>query len=381
MRTLLLMALTLLSTAAWAQAPHIIDAQFAAKLPMAAETGAWTKATALETTLYRQRTVRLRDRDVNKRLDEVLGPRTAQIKALYNKQALAVQITWADASVEQLEHAHYDAFGDAVAIEFPQRFGTGESLPYIGMGDITHPVIVAIKRAHKDGEHARQFVAAGFGSLTRIEGGTEMSMAYDAEAKRWSAVFRRPLKDNNLDLAKGLVPMGLAIWDGGEAERGGNKTVGPWRFIRLGNYPLDEAYLKYVSWGEDGTPIGDAAKGATIANTQCIACHRFAEQKAAPDGIAPGLHNIGGYAVARYIEESVTNPSAVVLRALNPNRHYDASKKDALGAHPNNAAYTWSVKDADGKPMSKMPPFAHLSPEDLGNLVAYLKTLKRGTQP
>lgn len=358
-------------------APHIVEAVFAKTLPLEAETGAWAEAAPLAVTLYRQRTVDLRDKNVNARLNSALGPRAAQIKALYSDTQLAVQITWADDTQSQLDHVNIDTFGDAVAIEFPQRFGAGISLPYIGMGDRAHPVVVTLQRAHEVDQHGRQFVAAGFGTMTPIERNTDLRMAYDAEGKRWHAVFRRPLKDNNLDLAQGLVPMGLAIWEGAEAERGGYKSLAPWRFIRLGKHALDEGYLSYVSWGEDGEPVGDPAKGKAIAQAQCIACHRFDDQKVAPVGIAPGLDNIGGYAVARYLEESIKAPNAIILPAINPNRHYDTSgARDPHGAYPNSAAYTWAVKGLDGKAMSKMPPYAHLPPEDLNNLVAYLKTLK-----
>lgn len=378
LRTLCVLTALLGASDALAEgAPHLIEATFSGKIPLAGETGAWAKAAPLTVTFYRQRTVRLRDKKVNAKLDQELGPRTAQVKALYSKSKLGVQISWTDDTPDQLDKRYFDAFGDAAAIEIPQRFGAGESLPYIGMGDIDHPVVVAIQRAHKDASHNRQFVAAGFGSLTPIPSNTAMQMTYDAEAKRWHAVFVRPLKDHNLDLKTGLVPVGLAIWEGGVHERGGNKALAPWRFIRLGKFKLDEAYLSYVSWGEDGAPIGDAKKGETIAKTQCIACHRFADQKAAPVGIAPGLENIGGYALARYLEESIKEPSKVVLRPLNPNRHYDkAGKRDKHGAYPNAVAYTWSVKTDDGKHMSKMPPFAHLPADDVNNLVAYLKSIK-----
>lgn len=358
-------------------APHIIEAGYAASVPRDADAAPWAEATPSTVTLYRQRTVRLRDKNVNARLDSELGPRTAEVKALYSDTEFGLQITWADASRDQLESTRTDAFGDSVAVQIPQRFGNGISLPYVGMGDIDHPVVVALKRARDGAEHDRQFVAAGFGSLTPIEINTEMKLAYDEAGKRWRAVFVRPLEDHNVDLAQGLVPVGMAIWDGGEAERGGNKSLAPWRFVRLGKHPLDAAYMAYVSWGEDGKPIGDAAKGEAIAKAQCVACHHFADQKAAPPGIAPVLHNIGGYALARYLEESIKAPSAIIMPELNPNRHYDkAGQRDKHGAYPNSTLYTWSIKGADGKYMSKMPPFAHLPAEDLANLVAYLKTIK-----
>jgi len=364
---------------------RVVQARFVEALPNAADklADALAEAPGTEMILYRQRTVRLLDRHVNAALKKV-GPRKVMVKAVYDKATLVLSASWPDATMNQLQHGDSTHFGDAAALEIPQEFGFGRSLPYVGMGDETHPVVVTVVRARKEKPYARQFVAAGFGSLTRIDRNTDMAIVYDAGKGRWTATWKRPLRGHNVDLAQGLVPIALAVWDGGIRERGGNKAVTSWHLVRLGKHPLDDKYLRYVAWGESGEPVGDAARGKTQIAV-CTACHRLGDKPTAPKGMAPGLDNIGGYALAQYIRESIVSPSAVVIRQLNINRHYDPKgKKSARGAYPKNTAFTWysggaKPGDKGGKATprtSKMPPFAHLADEDLNDIVAYLKSLK-----
>ncbi len=356
---------------------RVVKAQFVAALPKApaAQEAAWAKAPETVVTVYRQRTVRLIDRDVNKAL-KTLGPRQASVRALYDATSLSVRVSWADETRNQLEYGASDHFGDAAALELPTQFGKGVALPHVGMGDDRHSVVVTVARARKEKAYARQFVAAGFGSLTRIDVNTTMRIAYDAGKKRWTAQFTRPLRDRNVDLRRGLVPFALALWDGHVRERGGNKAASSWSSIRLAKYPLDKDYLAYLAWGEGGVPVGDAKRGKTLM-TPCTACHRVAGATLAQPGRAPGLDNVGGYGTAQYLRASIVTPNAVVVRQLNINRHYNKKgKRSARHAYPSNDAYRWYT-GGHGKPrLSKMPAFAQLPIADIHDIVAYLKTLK-----
>ncbi|MCO4760332.1 MAG: c-type cytochrome [Myxococcales bacterium] len=337
----------------------------------------WQRAKATAIVAYRQRTAKLYDRNTNRVL-KTAGPRHAWLQAAYNTTHLAISITWEDDTSHAMRADAPSAFGDAAALELPTDFGAGISLPYIGMGDAKHPVIVNIKRAHKDARWERQFVAAGFGSLTLIKLNTKTSMAYNKVTKRWQVTFVRPLTDHNVDLRKGLIPAAFALWDGGAYERGGNKSVTRWQFIRLGKFPLDPAYAKYVSWGESGTPVGDAAKGEKLVSGTCIGCHHVGKHKVAVPGMAPGFGNIGGYGLANYLKESITKPSAVVIRQPNLNRHYNRGGKRSAGhrSYPSSKTYTWYTGSGNAR-KSKMPSFAHLPANQIADIVAYLKTLKR----
>jgi complex iron-sulfur molybdoenzyme family reductase subunit gamma len=91
--------------------------------------------------------------------------------------------------------------------------------------------------------------------------------------------------------------------------------------------------------------------------------------------VAPNLSNIGVIANAVYLKESIVNPNDVVIKNLNINRHYNKSAKpDKFRAYPNNDTYQWYIV-VNGKKQSKMPPYGHLSEQDIKDLVSFLKTL------
>ncbi len=93
------------------------------------------------------------------------------------------------------------------------------------------------------------------------------------------------------------------------------------------------------------------------------------------EGLAPNLSDIGGIANAIYLKESILNPNDVIIRNLNINRHYNKSAKpDKFRAYPNNDMYKWYI-EINGKKQSKMPPYAHLSEQDVKDIIAFLKTL------
>src|SRR5512144_1770192 len=142
------------------------------------------------------------------------------------------------------------------------------------MGDAVEQVAVYLLRAAPDGVVTRQATGAGFGTLARADlGGARMAMRYDPAAKAWRAIFVRPLAAAGLDLRRGLVPFSIALWDGARAERGGNKSLTRWKFLRLAPYPLDPAYVAELSWGYAKGDLGSAAKGKELVQGQCTACH------------------------------------------------------------------------------------------------------------
>jgi len=96
----------------------------------------------------------------------------------------------------------------------------------------------------------------------------------------------------------------------------------------------------------------------------CSACHQYKDVKSAPNYMAPELSNIGGYANASYLLESIVEPSAVVVPGYNTT------------AHPN---FQWYTVEK-GVRTSTMPSFSHLDEKSLKDLVVYLKTLKVGVE-
>jgi mono/diheme cytochrome c family protein len=220
-------------------------------------------------------------------------------------------------------------------------------------------------------------VAAGFGSLTRLPvNATRVAMSWNEATKRWRALFVRPFSADGPALKAGLVPIAIAVWDGARAERGGNKALSGWRFVRNPALPLDAGYAKALAWGYGPGELGDAAKGKALGQALCVACHRLPGKRFAPEGLAPDLSDVGLIAALPYLRDSILDPSATIVPHLQLNRFYQPSgQKDPSGGRPNQDAFAWATKGPDGKLVSKMPSFSTLTPEQVGDLVAWLRSL------
>lgn len=321
-----------------------------------------------------QRTVRLHDRDANAAL-AAAAPKPVKVRAATNLKELALVLEWTDDTETRIVPDETAAFGDSAAIELPLQFGAGTRLPYVGMGDAQQHVALYLQRAASGGGVVgRELVAKGFGSSTRAElGRAKMSMRYDARSRTWRALFVRSLRIDGHDLGKGLVPFAVAIWDGAKNERGGNKSISGWRFLRLTRFPLDAEYVDELAFGYHPGDLGDPARGKPLVESVCAACHHLGDKRMAAPGIAPDLSYAGVVDRASYLRDSIINPSAVLVPHLNPNQHYSkAAEPDANRAYPNNPQYQWHSVGADGKLVSKMPPLGAL---DVASIVAFLKTL------
>jgi complex iron-sulfur molybdoenzyme family reductase subunit gamma len=230
-----------------------------------------------------------------------------------------------------------------------------------------------MQRATSAAPIVNTYLAAGFGSLTRTTGVPQVknAMTYDDAAHVWRAVFVR-----TLDELGPLTPMAFAVWDGGRTERGGYKQLSAWHYVRLPGKTADAAYVKELSFGYNPGDLGDATKGKATAETVCIACHQLPGKRFAPAGFAPDLSDIGAIATASYIRDSVMTPSLVLVPTLQPNNHYAKnSNPDQFRAYGKSDIYEWATKDEKGQVVSKMPQFSNLGPEQVADLVAFLKTL------
>ncbi len=348
-------------------------------LPADAAAPLWDGLPAQAALAAPQRTIRLHDRRANEALAGA-GAHPVTLRAATDGTELAVVVVWPDATEDRVKPDATDAYGDGAALELPLRFGAGRRLPYVGMGDAGEQVVVYLQRAGPGGVVARQAVAAGFGSLTRADvGGARMAMRYDAAGKAWRAVFVRPLVAGTHDLRRGLVPFSVATWDGARGERGGNKTLTRWKFLRVPGYPLDPAYVAEQSWGHAKGDLGSAAKGKETVESMCVACHAIGATRVAPAGLAPDLSPIGVIATPGDLRDSILSASAVIVPSPNPAQHQDRARRDARGAWPPDEAYAWSRVEADGRRVSSMPDFDSMSKEEVADVVAYLVTL--GEEP
>jgi len=336
------------------------------KVPRNIHSNTWATAKSKTVQAHVQQSIRLLDKKANAQLQR--GATDVTVQALHDGQRIGVRLTWTDATEDRGDDETHH-FGDAAAMEVPKTFGRGIRLPYIGMGDAQQKVLVYLMRAFEHGSYGREYIGAGFGSLTRTgTGGQRGDVVYDKKRKTWTALFIRPLNSYGHNMRQGAVPVAFAVWDGSKNERGGNKALTSWKTLILGGYPADAAYLKELSFGYGKGDVGDPAAGKAMVESMCIACHHVGDKKFVPAGMAPDLTGVGNYATYGYLRDSIMNPSQVLVPNPNANRHYQkGGTPDPHGALPNDPTYQWSMG-----PASKMPPFP-LPPEQIAHMLAFLK--------
>lgn len=355
-----------------------------------AVAAAWDGAKCTSVTLYPQRTIGSNDIAVNEAMADAAGIK-ANVKALYNGDKVALMVYWNDTEASH-QGMTSDKYSDGFAVQFAKN-SDATKLPYIGMGSDDRPVIIYLQKTtnstyesngngdikaqradqsmnkfgdelaayHKevadmgDKDYQKAFIAEGFRSTTELR---DAKSSFDANMvygeNKWMGTLVRDIKDANLDLSNGQFPIALAVWDGGKANRDGQKWLSGWVAVELGQ--TDGAVAKAVT----DVPAGDVAAGKQAAAENCAACHIFDDQAMAPANMAPNLSTLGGQATAAYIKESMMDPSAVVVPGYNRN------------AHPN---FKW-YELADGKRVSTMPAYDWLGEEQINNIVAYFKSLK-----
>ncbi|MEJ5173358.1 MAG: ethylbenzene dehydrogenase-related protein [Hydrogenothermaceae bacterium] len=320
--------------------------------------------------VYPQATVILNDKNAKfADIDEL------QVGSVYTGKEIYLVIKWKDDTFSVQPKLTTDRYGDGVSVQFPVSYGKGKTLPYIGMGNEGNPVVVYLRKMVENRDYVKSFVSEAFGSLTEQRDNTfSLQMNYDKDKKEYTAIFKKVVKP--ADIKAGVIPVAFAVWDGDSLNRGGKKNISSWKFLKIEGVNPDKSYISYLSWGYGN--IGDPNRGKELmVQNGCNGCHNYADQSNALPDLAPNLSKIGGYSNPVYLRESIINPSAVVIRNLNINRHYDKSQQpDKNGSYPNNEMYTWYTKDQKGKRVSKMPPYNYLSEQDVNDIVAYLKTLK-----
>jgi len=357
----------------------------------------WTNTKFTPVTLYPQTTIRFNDAKANE-LNQNNTPIIAAIAAIYNKDKIAFMIKWPDVHQDYQKSDSTDAYADAFAVQFARNFSIPKELPYIGMGSVDRPVIIHLQKdsvriyepnGNGDIEHQinpnqtnlfnkdleafekqvinigvadyeRSFISEGFRSMTQIKDGTSHShstIGYSGIG--WLGTVSRSLKDSYLDLDAVAIPVSFAVWNGGKLGRNGLKYLTPWLAIRLkkGESELVKSLTE--------VPTGDPVAGIKSMTTYgCKGCHQVTANDR-ENFMAPALKSIGGYSTADYLRESLVNPSAVVVPGYNRNAH---------------SKYKWYTLRENNKRVSTTPDYSWLDPQELENMVAYLKTLKGGNE-
>jgi len=344
----------------------------------------WQKAKAGTVEAYPQTTIEMNDAKLVSE-NAANKAKKVSVKTVQNGEYVAFLIQWKDGTKNIQEGYASDVYGDGFAVQLPTVL---DKLPYVGMGSEGRAVIVHLQKAtgktyepnnkgdvyHQmayanqnvfagdlkayketlsaqgNGDYQKAFIAEGFRSTTQIRDNSEpslMEMKYDNGV--WSGLLVRALKSEHLDLSKGSFPVAFAFWDGGKKNRDGSKLLTAW--VGVGAQKLTSL---------DELKGGDIQNGEKVMTENCAACHQYKAVKMAPNYMAPELSNIGGYANASYLLESIVDPSAVVVPGYNTT------------AHPN---FPWYTVEK-GVRSSTMPSFSHLDEKSLKDLVAYLKTLK-----
>lgn len=352
----------------------------------------WKGAKFSAITLYPQTTIKMNDKKANE-LNANAKAVKAEVAAVYNKDKIAFLIKWPDGTKSVQQSGKTDTYGDGFAVQFASDYSNPKELPYIGMGSVGRQAVIHLQKEavpifepngkgdvenqvnpnqtnlfEKDlkaynktvatlgnTDYERSYVGEGFRSMTEIKDGSNQSssnMTYTKKA--WAGTLSRPLKDAYVDLNAAAVPVAFAVWDGDKMDRNGLKFLTQWTAVILkkGDSELVNAL--------HGKIEGDAAKGkeSAVANG-CTGCHQM-EKTDAPNLMGPSLTNVGGYATADYLRESLVKPSAVVVPGYNRNAHSN---------------YAW-YNIEDGKRVSTMPDHSWMEKADIDNIVAYLKTLK-----
>jgi putative heme-binding domain-containing protein len=134
---------------------------------------------------------------------------------------------------------------------------------------------------------------------------------------------------------------------------------------------------------------GDPAAGALVYQTSgCASCHRINNQGGF---FGPDLTDVGVKRAARYLRESIVDPSADIPLDYRPVAVIDRTGNLISGIHLNEDEYSIHLRDLGGNlrsfmksevgeirlpRQSLMPAYPSLSSTDLENLVAYLKSLQ-----
>ena len=365
--------------------------------------------------LYPQTTIKGNDAEANKKFDGAKAIK-ADVAVVANQREFSVVVKWADNTNSKQRLKSVKAFGDGVAVQFAQNCSEDAKLPYIGMGSDGRPVTILLQKntegvyapttadisnqqaknnlnlfgddlkkkqeaaaAMMKPQYQKVFVAEGFRSTTEVKDNLNYKMDMKYANGKWTAVFTKPIKDDYSSIGSDTKtqddgisgstsktshavdcdtqPMAIAIWDGAKDGRNGIKWLSSWTPIK---FKESEKAKKAIAMMAEKAK-GNVANGKKLASDNCYACHTMGDNKA-QEGMAPNLNNIGGYANAAYIRESLVSPSAVVVPGQNVNQR------------PSMQYYSVDA----GKRTSNMPAFDFLKPNEIEDLVAYLQTLKAG---
>lgn len=206
-------------------------------LPVEPHSALWGQAPAVEIPLSSQIVA-------PPRASSLAGGKSAvrwvSARSLHNGKDLAILLEWGDLTANSLIQSA-DAFRDAVALQFPVKPSAKPAeVPHFAMGDTEKRVNIWHWKAEWQEQGRRSpvedLVAEGYGTLT-TKPAQHVGGRGVWSGGRWKVVFSRPLRttdDEGAQFAPGnVVPVAIAVWDGGHSEGDGQKSVSTWHALRV----------------------------------------------------------------------------------------------------------------------------------------------------
>lgn len=225
-------ALALLVVAVAAMAPVLVDARPAYEIPVdersdaagldAPESERWEQVPAA--------TVPLSSAGANVPGGDDTTVERARVEVARTNERLFVRVSWQDPTADRNDTGIRE-FGDAVAVQLPVN---ESARPPIAMGSTTNQVNVWYWSASAGTE---ELLAGGPGSTTEFQ---EAAVAANAtrEDGRWNVVFSRPLETDRANATaisgEADVDVAVAVWNGSNMERSGQKATSEWYYLALG---------------------------------------------------------------------------------------------------------------------------------------------------
>jgi DMSO reductase family type II enzyme heme b subunit len=224
-----------------AQVPQITSKYVDGSLSLDPSSSFWANAKKAEVPLAAQRIVYP--------LSEAAQRRLLRVASAYNGTHLAIYIEWEDSSPDTPSPGGLNNFSDMVAVQFPLREG---ELPYVCMGSVDNPVVIALWRAPNStetliagsgygrdvkGREALELLKTPSSPIERLpEEAQVWSSAATYSDGKWKVVLYRPLGGaGGLSSIRpgGSTSVAFARWEGSLAERGGMKSTSSWYTLVL----------------------------------------------------------------------------------------------------------------------------------------------------
>ncbi|MDD3462511.1 MAG: c-type cytochrome [Sulfurospirillaceae bacterium] len=345
---------------------------------------AWLSASFQNITLYSQFFLDESQPNMQEMPAEMLE-RKVFVKSVNDGKNIAFLLRWKDES-ENIGSAENIEKIDGFLVEFASSI---DKLPYVVFGSRGREVVVHYKKAvyepllkpqstivmeqqnsdtffpaekeqmqRKIDSSHRVIKSEGlefFESTKELEESSFMEMKY--AQGYWIGVLVRKIKSDHLQTDEISFPVAFGIWDKNEITDTYSRFLSRWFILKVN----DKNEPKKTLPSPEKAIQGDAARGEKLVFEHCASCHRYKDISKAPMGAAPNLWALGLYANESYLQESLVNPSDIIVTQRDRNV---------------SSAFAWSFSDEFAKIISAMPSFEWLDEKDRNDLVAFLLTLK-----